>query len=823
MKKSGTKWNGGRVKDVRDFAKSSKIIPVNIGEYNTERVTIYGANMVMARHLPFIIDGLKPVARRTLTSIYRAAKGKPTTMPNAIAETMKIHPHGDSSIYDCIILMAQPWKKMIPMIDSLDENYGSAAGFGDKEADARYLKTRLSDYALDCFFSDYDEKVVEMKPNFDDNGTEPLYLPAKYPNLFINGGDGLAWGYSTEIPVYNVNDILEYTIHLIQNPEKRFRDLIPDSPTGCYVVDSPEVFEKLQFEGFLDEDVRSHTFTMQSVITKNEKAHTLTVESFPPQRTTEAFFKGIDEMREEGILVGCTKVKNECQGEVIKITLCFKPEVNLDEVRELLYSTKLGTRAPFSAQVAVIDSKNTSDLCIQRYSVEQCLLQWIAYRRDFKRRFYHRKIVESKARVHQINEMLEVFSKDNYSTTIKIIRDSESRDDLIQNLISEYDIDTVQANAIANMRQYENVKGIRKKYKKERDELVEDIEELIDLVKTTKKIDKVIVKELREGIEKYGEPRRSKVITLPGKGYVPNTEHTIIVTAKGMIKKLANNVKNIGKIAADDVPMEVKVNVFNRDTLLVFDSIGRVHCIPIKTIRGVDLSHLGYPISTFSKSDNAVIVAVFILREDGSLYHPDFKPGSNGYFLFTTKCGIIKKTAFSEYVGLKNSSIGAKIREDDSLISVKYIDDDSDIITFTFMGQGLRYHTDTVSDTARNTIGVKAIEIDENDYVRDTVILSPKDEYLLIVTMKGYVKKIKLENLNSQARNKDSNVITGLREGDMMLYAHGVTDRDTYVAVTKEGSFEFDIIDVEAQYKMGKGNKLIPIKKGDLIVKIVKK
>ena len=153
MKKSGNKWNGGRVRDVRDFAKSSNIIPVNIGEYNTERVTIYGANMVMARHLPFIIDGLKPVARRTLTSIYRAAKGKPTTMPNAIAETMKIHPHGDSSIYDCIILMAQPWKKMIPMIDSLDENYGSAAGFGDKEADARYLKTRLSDYALDCFFS----------------------------------------------------------------------------------------------------------------------------------------------------------------------------------------------------------------------------------------------------------------------------------------------------------------------------------------------------------------------------------------------------------------------------------------------------------------------------------------------------------------------------------------------------------------------------------------------------------------------------------------------------------------------------------------------
>lgn len=823
MKNPVTKWNGGRVGDIQDFTKSSKIIPVNIGEYNTERVTIYGANMVMARHLPFIIDGLKPVARRTLTSIYRAAKGKPTTMPNAIAETMKIHPHGDSSIYDCIILMAQPWKKMIPMIDSLDENYGSAAGFGDKEADARYLKTRLSDYALDCFFSDYDEKVVEMKPNFDDNTTEPLYLPAKYPNLFINGGDGLAWGYSTEIPVYNVIDILEYTIHLIKNPNEPFRDLIPDSPTGCYIVDSPDIFRKLQYEGFLDEDIRSHTFTMQSVITKNDENHTLTVESFPPQRTTEAFFKGIDEMREEGTLIGCTRVKNECQGETIKITLCFKPEINLDEVRENLYSIRLGTRVPFSAQVTVIDSKNTADLFIQRYSVEECLLQWIACRRDFKRRFYHRKIVEAKSRVHQINEMLEVFSKDNYSTTIKIIRNSESKEELIQNLIDEYDIDTVQANAIANMRQYENVKGIRKKYKDEREKLLAETEELIELVTDTEKIDEVIIRELREGIDKYGEPRRSKVISIMAKGEVLNTEHTIIVTAKGMIKKLANNVKGVGKIASDDYPMEVKRNVFNRDSLLAFDSLGRVHCIPIRTIRGVDLAHLGFPISTFSKSDNAVIVAAFILREDGSLYHPRYVQ-DGGYFLFTTKCGVIKKTSFEEYVGLKNSSVGAKIREDDALISVKYISGDSDIVTFTFAGKGLRYHTDSISDTGRNTIGVKAFDIDENDYVRDTVMLSAKDEYLLVVTMKGYVKKIKLDNFDSSGRGKDSNVITGLRENDVMLYAHGVNDRDTYVAITKDGSFEFNIgSDVESQYKMGKGVKLIPLKSGNMIIKIVKK
>lgn len=818
MKKKN-KWEGGRVKHLDDF-KMSSIIPANIGEYNTERVTIFGANMVMARHLPFIIDGLKPVARRTLTSIFRQVKGKPTTMPHAIAETMKIHQHGDTSIYDCIILMAQPWKKMIPLIDSMEENYGSAAGFGDKEADARYLKTRLSDYTLDCFFTDYDETVVEMKPNFDGSTTEPLYLPSKYPNLFINGGDGMAWGYATDVPVYNINDILEYTIHLIKNPEEKFREIIPDSPTGCDIVDNPTVFRKLQYEGFDDEDIRSHTYIMQSVIDKDEDNHTLIVRSFPLQRTTESFFKGIDEMKENGSLAGCTKVKNECQNETIKIILCFKPEVNLDEVRNSLYSLKLGTRVPFAAQITVIDNKNTFDLSVQRYSVEKCLMQWIEYRRDFKRRYYHKRIVESKAKVHEITEMLRVFSKDNYKTTSRIIQESNSKAELIKNLIREYDIDTVQAEAIANMRQYENVKDIRKKYKEKREELLDLIDALLERVKNTKAIDQIIITELEYGIEKYGEPRRSKIITLDDKEDVPNTIHTILVTNNGMIKKLGDRVTSGGKIGNEDCVTEIFKNVKNRDTIMAFDSNGKVHCIPVRTIRGCDLSSYGFPIETFTK-ENSNIVSVFILDEENNLRYN----GTNmdGHFIFTTKNGIIKRTRFSEYTKVRNSFIGIKLKKGDELKSVKYLSKDSDLITFTESGYGLRYNSDSVSETGRNTSGVKAISLNKGDNVRDTVVLKPDDEYLLTVTSMGYMKKIKLDNFELSERYKQGIIISGLNVADILVYALGVKDTDNYIALTHKNHVTFNVgKDIESQYKMGKGNKIIDIKQDDYFIKLMK-
>ena len=810
------KWLGGRVKDIKDFQDESRVIVEEVGEYNLKEMPKFGINIVLARQIPFVIDGLKPVQRRALVSIYREVKGGITTMPNAISSTMKIHPHGDSSIYGAIVMMGQPWEMMACMIDSLDENYGSAKGFGDKEAAARYLKTKISKYAMDCFFSDYDEHIVEMHSTYDDNGIEPIYLPAKYPNLFINGASGMAWGYATNIPFYGIADILNYTIKLIEDPDKHYGTIIPDAPTGCYIVDAPKTFEALQYEGYESTDSRSHTYKMRSVISKDEEKHILRVQSFPPQRTAEAFFKGVKEMKDNGTLSGCLRIEDYSQGEIIDIQLKFKPEVDLDEARKLLYSHKLGTESTFAAQVTVVD-----DMTVKRYSVKECLLQWIAYRRDFKRRFYNMKIVQSKARVHALRQLIYMYNEDNAKRTIKIIQKAEDREDAIAKLIKEYDIDSVQAIAVVDMRHWEHAKKVREKYRKELEATQEQIEEWMELVTSTKKIDKKIIEELQEGIKKYGEPRRAKIITINDKKTIPNTIHTIVITKNGMVKKLKEDVKSVGKIAKEDSPMEVKKDVSNRDSLLIFDSFGRVHTLPVSTIRGCDLSSHGTPLSSYSKIDNSHIVSVFIIDADGKLRNPLFH--GSGYFLFTTKKGIIKKSAFEEYTNLRNSSLGTRLRTGDSLISVQYVNKDTDVVTFTYNGMGLRFNTDSITETKRNSVGVKAFTVDEDDMVCDTSILSKRDKYLMIITAKGYAKKIALEDLNASERRSDSRILSGLREGDLMLYAKGVVDDDNYSAIMKEGHVEFNVgRDVPAQFKLNKGIKLIPVKRGDMIIKLMK-
>lgn len=819
------KWEGGRVKNLDDFKDDSRVISEDIGDYFTREMTLFGANMVMARHLPYNIDGLKPGARRALVTIWRIAGKKKVSMPRASAATLMIHQHSQDAVGDTIVLMGQPWKKMIPLIDSLDENYGSALGFGDKEAAARYLDTALSDYAIDCFFSDYDERVVEMKPNYDASLLEPLYLPAKYPNLFINGGDGMAWGFGASIPTYNITDILEYTIHLIRTPDEPFRLIIPDTPTGCDIINNPEAFSNLMTEGYT-EDVRSWAFMCQSVIVKNEEEHTLTLTNLPPLRTGEPFLVGVADMYKAGELPGCYKIQNESQGERVLIRLRFKPEANLEEIRKKLYSTQLGTQCAFSAQTTVVDNKNTFNMSIQRYSVRDGLLSWIDWRRDFKRRFYNRKIVESKAEIYSLTALVDLYDANRWEDVDRVIHEAESKEDLVNELKYQFGLDTLRAEAIANMKNYEKVKNVRKKYKERISNLEERVEKYIKLVKSTKKIDENIISELEEGIKKYGAPRKSKVIDPPDNDAVPNTMHTIVVTTNGMVKKYPSTVKTIGKINQKDSPMEVMVNVDNRDTLVVFDSLGRVHSVPVSIIPSCVVSSFGEPLNTYARTDGAAIVAVFRRNKKGELVSKTKHNHTTkkGWFLFTTKRGMIKKTMYEEFASSRTSLIGIKLRDGDSLISVKYFEAEGEVITFTFSGKGLRYSTESFRATGRNTYGVIVFPIDgDEDAVKDTIILTGEHKYLMTVSIKGIVKKIDLSLLDEKRRRGEPGDIAGLDDGDLLLYCIPVNDKDDFTVVLKKGVQSFNVgKDVPLEYKNTRGKKLIAIPNGDMIVKLVR-
>lgn len=797
------------------FNSEHKVIKANIGDYNTERMVIYGANVVMARHVPLVIDGLKPGERRALYSIYLAVKKGKIKLNTAMAQTALIHPHGTSSTYETIVRLGQKWQNMVCAIDNCRENYGCADGSTEPGAD-RYISAKLSKFALDCFFKDFDEGVLDMViVGYADTLKEPSYLPARYPNVLINGANGMAFGVSTCIPNFNVRELFNYTMKLMDDPDGNYGMIVPDSPTNCLIVDEPKQFKMLQFDGISPEG-KSVVYRMRANMDVDEDNHLLTITSLPPQTTSENLLKAVKELKESGVLSGCLKVMNNSQNEDVEIVLLFKKEVDIYEIRELLYSMKYGTEKFYPGQITVID-----DLQIKRYSVKDCLLRWIAYRRDFKRRYLNMKIVMGKARVHVLEVLMFLFDKDNAERTLKIIRKSEDKADICYNLIREYNIDSVKAEAIANMRSYEYCKSARKGFGEEKEKLEKEVKENMKIVSSYKKIDAIIKEELEEGIEKYGEPRRSKLIRLEDVNNVPNTSHTLVVTTNGFVKKLKEDVKAIGTIGNTDSAMEV-MKVKNHDTLMVFDSFGRVHTIPVSTLRGCDLTSHGVPLSTHAKIDNSKIVAVYVKDENNMLRVPVFKT-DDAFFLFTTKRGLIKKTAYSAYINLKNTTIGTMIKKDDELVSVKFINKDTDILTFTYNGLGLRYNSDSITETKRMSSGVKSFTVDVNDAICDTVIISHKDSHLMIITMKGYGKKILLDNLNAEDRRSESSKIITLTSGDLMMFAKGVVNSDKYKIFLTGDSLELNVgYDIPELFRLNKGTKLIPVKKGDNIIKIAK-
>ena len=818
LAKNKKKKNHGFVKDPNMFYHEKHISKENIGDYNTVGMTIFGANVVLARHVPNIIDGLKPVERRIMYMMYMRKRNKSMMVSEAVAQTMLIHPHGDSSPYNALVRLGQEWQNVECAIDRMGENYGSADGVTSEPAAPRYIHAKLSKYAMDCFFKDFDTELVDTVLSYDEELKEPLMLPARYPNVLVNGANGMAFGVQTCIPNYNIRDLFSYTIKLMEDPDGDHGVIAPDSPTGCLIIDDNIAFKTLQHVG-RSPDNTAVVYRMRADMDVDEDKHTITINSLPFGSSAEKLLLSIKELKESGLLAGCTKVANTSAEEVVEIKLSFKPEVDLFEIREQLYNMRYGTEKYFPGQITVID-----DMSIKRYSVKEALLRWIDYRRDFKRRYYNMKIVRGKAREHILDIILFIYNKENSDITDDIIRKSEDRAEAISKLVKRYNITSIQAAAIADMKKHESTKKAIKGYREEREQVISDNEKYMKIVSAKGKIDKIIIEELVEGIKKYGTDRRSKLVKIGSKDHIANTNHTIVITKKGFIKKLREDTKSIGRIGAGDEPMEV-LHVNNRDSMLIFDSKGKVHTLPVNTVRGCDLASNGVPLSTHARIDDGKIVAVFVMDSDTKLQLPSFGKTSEAYFLFTTKVGMVKKTAYSAYTNLKNSAVGINLKKDgsDELVSVKFINKDTDVVVFTYNGYGSRFNSDSITETKRMSMGVKTFDVGEHDAVCDTTILSKKDTHLMIVTMKGYVKKLLLSILTSENRRSDSSVLIKMDTGDLMMFAKGIDNTETYTAILCEDSFEFSpAVDVTEKYRLNKGTKLIPVKKGDKIIKLVK-
>lgn len=779
------------------------IIVDNIGDLCTQYMKIFGANTNLMRHIPSLADGLKPGERRILYAMYKDLNSRPNgkyiKVSRITGETIgKYHPHGDAPVYETLVKLAQPWNNIQPLIDG-QGNFGSP--MGDNAAASRYIEARLSFYAYKCFFEDFDIKLVSTKPNYLGDDVEPEYLPARYPNVLINNTFGIGYGVSTGLPTYNLKEVLELTIKLLEDPDYDDVTLIPDSPTGAYIVDEGQ-FKEISETG-------KGKFKMRGQIDIDWEKNELIIRSLPLQVTGDNIKQAIIALHKENKINGIISIDNHSnEKNGIRIHVRLKKEIDPVEVMHAIY-TKTQMEKTFPVNFKLIDDYQDYD-----YNIRDLILDWLDFRRETKRIYFNHKLIEARERQHILEILIHILSGKNGERTLEVIRKAESRQEIVDYLMKEFGISSLQAKNIADMKLSAFSKDSVKKYKKEKEEIDEKVEKYEKIIKSNKKIDKIIKEELLEGIKLFGEDRRSKIISIDGEAKIRNTNHVVVFTMEGYVKKLPEDTTSIGHIKQGDYPIEIS-QVSNLTDLLIFDERGKISKLPVHVLRNSELNREGEKLSNYI-TINGKITSIIPKPTVEALE----KIKQPVYFVMVTKNGIIKKTDAMSYVNIRNELLGLIVKEDDELKSVKVLVGDKDILVYTNKGFGVRFPSSEIRETNRMSMGVKAIELSEDEEVIGMDIVNEKDKYLFCLTNRGTGKKCTLDTFKTMSRASKPLRITSLEDNEEVILIRTVRGNEKFKVYLKNSIEEINIGDVIELPRLSKGRKLIPVPRGEVIIDI---
>lgn len=778
----------------RSLEKNSK--KVNIGNYNQYGMQIYGANVGLMRAIPDIIDGFKPLERRILYGAAFLAKAIKIKKKNLaiIGRIIEIHPHGESSVKESLVSMAQPWENLYPLFD-IKGNKGQPNG--EPEAAPRYLQSCLTEYAYDCYFKDWDDHIVEMSPSYNPEYMEPDYLITKYPNLLVRPITGFAFATSTSFPSFNMEEAFNAVINLIKDPSYD-PVLYPDLPSGCIIVDGGE-FPEICRTG-------EGTFKMKAEAELNEDTHSIIVYSLPYHVTTAKIIEVVTKLRATGEIPGLTGIHDASNKYGVKLIIRCSHDVNMRDILNMLYK-KTPLMDTFACRFRFVDNYE-----LKLYNLKQIMQKWIDIRRVTKHKWATYRLVTLKESIHILNVLIDITSSEEKSITmIKRIRSSRT-EEIIEHLCKTYPgITTLQAKTIADLRARKFSIDSQEKYKEEKEENLKQIEELEDLISHPKNIDKMIIKELKEAIDKYAMPRRCRIEkAMSDDDMIPNRDFVLVFTRKGLVKKLDMNTRGIGKLNDGDDPVQVtKVN--NRDSVVIFDRAGLVHTVKVSDIIQTDLKSKGTQLNRYVSIRGGVVMAMPLTNIDIE----------KGQFVFITEKGMIKKTACSKY-GFKSSIISIVLRGDDGLASVLYTTDPAaDIIVYTKNGVGNRFSIDTFTETSRMSSGVIAIDVQADDQVLNLARVGKKDKGYVILTEKGVGKYCALDTLEIKRRRSDAMKLISLG-GDKVFELIPCTQKDQFMVVLKKDTLTLNGRDFPEMTRNHYGKKLIPVPNGEQIVRFFK-
>ncbi len=796
------------------------IRPVSIVDEMTGAYLDYSMSVIVSRALPDVRDGLKPVHRRVLyamedmglqsTKAFRKCAG-------TVGEVLKsYHPHGDVAVYDALVRMAQPWSMRYPLVLG-QGNFGSQDD--DPPAAMRYTEAKMAAIA-DELLRDIDKDTVDFAPNYDNQTEEPTVLPARLPNLLLNGSTGIAVGMATNIPPHNLNEVCSGVIHLIDNPEATTEELShiihgPDFPTGG-IIHGREGIRNTYLNGRGRVVVRARTNFEQT-----EKGRTsIIVTELPYQVNKAELVKKIAELARDKKIEGISEVRDESDRNGMRMYIELKRDANPESVLNTLFKYT-AMQSAFNANMLALVDKQPRTLRLKDF-----LQYHINHREVVITRRTQFELAKAEARRH-ILEGLKI-ALDHLDQVIATIRGSQTTDEALQNLKQQFSFSDEQGRAILDMRLARLAALERQKIEDELKDVLQHIDYYNMLLSDINEIRKLIKADLKEIMEKYGDPRRSEIIEsetgdFKSEDLIPNEEVVVTLTEKGYIKRLPSSTYRAqrrggrgitGMVTRDDDVVQHLLVTHSHDSLLFFTDRGRVF-----QLRVYELPDTGRT----AKGEHLINLISIEQRERITAIVQVPKGVSRDFMIVATKKGEVKKTAMEEFeVVRRNGLIAMNLEEDDELIGAKLARTDDDVLMITAQGNAIRFTVAELRSASRTSGGVRGIRLGKGNTVV-SLNLTPANSELLVVTEFGYGKCTPIDDYPLQTRGGGGVLTARVNEKTgRVATARILTEKDNDLVIISASGvvIRMDVANIIRGGRATQGRRMMNLGEGDTVVAV---
>ena len=802
-----------------------KVHDVDLKKTMEESYIDYAMSVIASRALPDVRDGLKPVQRRVLFSMIELNNGpdKPhRKCARIVGDTMgKYHPHGDSSIYGALVNLAQEWSTRYPLVDG-HGNFGSVDG--DGAAAMRYTEARLSKISMEML-ADINKNTVDFSPNFDETEKEPEVLPARFPNLLVNGTSGIAVGMATNIPPHNLREVIQAVVKIIdniveENRETEMDEILkivkgPDFPTGATILGTRGIEEAYRTgRGKIRVRAVSNIETLP-----NGKSR-ITVTELPYMVNKARLIEKIADLVKEKKIDGITDLADHSSREGMCICIDLRRDVNANVILNQLYKH---TQLQDTFGVIMLALVNNQPKVM---NLMEILKYYLAHQEDVVTRRTRYDLNKAQERAHILEGLLKAL--DNIDEVIRIIRGSENTQVAKQRLMERFELTDAQAQAIVDMR-LRTLTGLeREKLEGEYKELMERICKLQAILADRNMLLRVIRQEILEIAEKYGDDRRTSIgfdeFDISMEDMIPNENTVITMTNLGYIKRMTvdnfrsqnRGGKGIkGMQTIEDDYIEELLMTTTHHFLMFFTNMGKVYRLKAyeipeagRTARGTAIINL------LQLQPGEKITAVIPINE--------YRKGE--YLFMATKKGLVKKTPITDYENVRKTGLAAiSLRDEDELIEVKFTDNRKDIILVTKFGQCIRFHETDVRTTGRVSMGVRGINLGDDDEVIG-MQLNTQGDYLLIVSEKGLGKRTSVGEFTVQNRGgKGVKCYKITEKTGNVVGVKAVNDDNEIMLITTEGIvIRISCSDISILGRITSGVKLMDLDENISVASIAK-